>query len=133
WSENVVTRPDLVDQLGAFQAMVANEKDYIATRVAHKLNLRGPAISIHSACSTSLVAIAMAMRSIQQGECDLALAGGGALTVPIRSGHLYQEGGMLSSDRGTPTLDAPPTRPPFSARPGMGGRARAAGRRRRRR
>ncbi|HEY8209099.1 MAG TPA: amino acid adenylation domain-containing protein, partial [Myxococcaceae bacterium] len=114
WSENVVTRPDLVDQLGAFQAMVANEKDYIATRVAHKLNLRGPAISIHSACSTSLVATAMAFRSIQQGECDLALAGGVALTVPIRSGHLYQEGGMLSSDGSTRTFDASSTGTVFS-------------------
>ncbi|HVE84324.1 MAG TPA: amino acid adenylation domain-containing protein, partial [Myxococcales bacterium] len=106
WSENVITRPDLVEQLGAFQAMVANEKDYIATRVAHKLDLRGPAISIHSGCSTSLVAAAMAFRSVQQGECDLALAGGVALTVPVKSGHLYQEGGMLSADGSTRAFDA---------------------------
>ncbi len=106
WSENVVTRPDLIEQLGAFQAMVANEKDYIATRVAHRLDLTGPAISVHTACSTSLVAIAQAFRSIQLGECDLALAGGVSITVPVNSGHLYNEGSMLSNDGRTRTFDA---------------------------
>jgi len=106
WSENVVTRPDLVEQLGAFQAMVANEKDYIATRVAHRLDLTGPAISVHTACSTSLVAIAQAFRSVQLGECDLALAGGVSITVPVKSGHLYNEGSMLSNDGRTRTFDA---------------------------
>jgi amino acid adenylation domain-containing protein len=106
WSENVVTRPDLVESLGGFQAMVANEKDYIATRVAHRLDLMGPAISVHSACSTSLVAIAMAFRSVQLGECDLALAGGVAITVPVNSGHLYNEGSMLSNDGRTRSFDA---------------------------
>ncbi|MBK7862454.1 MAG: amino acid adenylation domain-containing protein [Archangiaceae bacterium] len=106
WSENVITRPDLIEQLGAFQAMVANEKDYIATRVAHRLDLRGPAISVHTACSTSLVAIAQAFRSVQLGECDLALAGGVSITVPVKSGHLYNEGSMLSNDGRTRSFDA---------------------------
>ncbi len=98
WSENVVTRPDLVEAVGAFQAMVANEKDYVATRIAHKLDLKGPAISIHTACSTSLVAVAQAVRSLRAGECDLALAGGVSITVPVCSGYLHQEGAMLSKD-----------------------------------
>jgi amino acid adenylation domain-containing protein len=106
WTENVVKRQDLIDAFGAFQAMIANEKDYVATRIAHKLDLTGPAISIHTACSTSLVAIAQAVRSLRAGECDLALAGGVALTVPIRSGYLHQEGGMLSNDGHTRSFDA---------------------------
>jgi amino acid adenylation domain-containing protein len=106
WSENVVHHKDAIEALGAFQAMVANEKDYIATRVAHRLDLTGPAISVHTACSTSLVAIAQAFRSVQLGECDLALAGGVAITVPINSGHLYNEGSMLSNDGRTRTFDA---------------------------
>ena len=56
--------------------MLGNEKDYIATRVAHKLNLTGPAISVHTACSTSLVAICQAVDSLRAGQCDMALAGG---------------------------------------------------------
>jgi amino acid adenylation domain-containing protein len=106
WSENVVQHPEAIEALGAFQAMVANEKDYIATRVAHRLNLTGPAISVHTACSTSLVAIAQAFRSVQLGECDLALAGGVSITVPVNSGHLYNEGSMLSNDGHTRTFDA---------------------------
>ena len=51
-------QPELIERVGEFQVMLANEKDYIATRVAHKLNLTGPAVSVHTACSTSLVAVA---------------------------------------------------------------------------
>jgi amino acid adenylation domain-containing protein len=105
WSENVVTRPDLVQAIGAFQAMVANEKDYVATRIAHKLDLTGPALSIHTACSTSLVAIVQATRSLRAGECDMALAGGVSITVPVHSGHVYQEGAMLSDDGHTRSFD----------------------------
>ena len=53
-----------MDKVGAFNVMLDNEKDFIATRVAHKLNLSGPAISVHTACSTSLVAICQAMVNV---------------------------------------------------------------------
>ena len=57
-----------IDRLGGFRtAMVASEKDYVATRVAHKLDLTGPALSIHTACSTSLVAIVVLMIMRPQG------------------------------------------------------------------
>lgn len=106
YSENVITRPDLIAEIGEFQVMVANEKDYVATRLSHRLDLTGPSLSIHTACSTSLVAIAQAARSLELGECDLALAGGVSITVPVKSGHLYQEGAMLSADGHTRTFDA---------------------------
>ena len=105
WSENVVTRPDLVESLGAFQAMLGHEKDYVASRIAHKLDLTGPAVSVHTACSTSLVAICQAVRSLRARECDLALAGGVSLTVPTMSGYTYQEGAMLSNDGHTRSFD----------------------------
>ena len=100
------TRPDLIEKLGEFQVMLANEKDYIATRVANKLNLTGPAVSVHTACSTSLVAIAQAVVSLRAGQCDMALAGGASITCPPRSGYLYQEGAMLSPDGHTRSFDA---------------------------
>ncbi|GJG89205.1 hypothetical protein tb265_43860 [Gemmatimonadetes bacterium T265] len=99
-------RPDVVEQFGAFNAMLLNEKDYVATRAAHRLGLTGPALSIHTACSTSLVTICQAVMSLRAGQCDLALAGGVSLTVPTTSGHLYQEGGMLSPDGRTRPFDA---------------------------
>ncbi|MFT3761943.1 MAG: amino acid adenylation domain-containing protein [Pseudoxanthomonas sp.] len=114
YQRNVLAHPDLVDKLGAFQVMLGNEKDYIATRVAHKLNLTGPAISVHTACSTSLVAIAQAIDSLRGGRCGMALAGGIAVTCPVNSGHLYQEGGMLSADGSTRSFDADATGTVFS-------------------
>jgi amino acid adenylation domain-containing protein len=107
-------RPEIVEQFGAFNAMLLNEKDYVATRAAHKLGLTGPALSIHTACSTSLVTICQAVQSLRAGQCDLALAGGVSLTLPTNSGYLYQEGSMLSVDGSTRTFDAQATGTVFS-------------------
>lgn len=103
---NVFPNRDLVESVGSFQVMTYNEKDYIASRTAYELNLKGPAVSVYSACSTSLLAIAKATESIRLGQCDMALAGGVAITVPIRSGHVYQEGAMLSRDGHCRSFDA---------------------------
>jgi amino acid adenylation domain-containing protein len=105
WHHHVQAHPDLVDKLGAFQVMLDNEKDFIATRVAHKLDLTGPAISMYTGCSTSLVAVSQAVDSLRAGHCDMALAGGIAITCPPRSGYLHQEGAMLSPDGHTRTFD----------------------------
>ncbi|MFC4526773.1 amino acid adenylation domain-containing protein [Dyella halodurans] len=106
FQRHLSSRPDLIEKLGAFQVMLGNEKDYLATRVAHKLNLTGPAISMNTACSTSLVAICQATAALRAGQCDMALAGGSSITCPPRSGYLSQEGSMLSPDGHTRTFDA---------------------------
>lgn len=81
---------------GAFAAMLANDKDYLATRVAFKLGLTGPAMDIQTACSSSAVALIQAVMSLRSGQCEAALAGGVAITVPMKSGYLANDGGMLS-------------------------------------
>ncbi|MBK6882785.1 MAG: amino acid adenylation domain-containing protein [Flavobacteriales bacterium] len=106
FTRNVIGHPELIEQVGDFQVMTGNEKDYIATRLAFEFDLRGPALSIHTACSTSLVAIAQAFKALRDGECDMALAGGIALTVPFNSGIVYNDGGMYSPDGSTRTFDA---------------------------
>ncbi len=106
YQKHVLYHPDRIEKLGEFQVMLANEKDYIATRVASRLNLTGPAVSVHTACSTSLVAIAQAFAALRSHQCDMALAGGVAITCPPRSGYLYQEGAMLSPDGRTRPFDA---------------------------
>jgi amino acid adenylation domain-containing protein len=106
FQKHLLSRPDLIDKLGAFQVMLANEKDFFATRVAHRLNLTGPAISINTACSTSLVAIAQAVDALRAGRCEMALAGGVSIHCPPRSGYLAQEGTMLSPDGHTRSFDA---------------------------
>lgn len=98
YKNNVLENKEVLSQVGEFQANTLNEKDYISTRTAYHLNLKGPAVSVHSACSTSLLAIAEAVESIRSGQCDVALAGGSSITSPINSGHLYQEGSMFSPD-----------------------------------
>jgi amino acid adenylation domain-containing protein len=95
---NALQRKDLVDKVGSYQVMTHNEKDYVATRTSFTLDLKGPAVSVHSACSTSLLAVAQAVQSLRDGNCDMALAGGVSVTAPIKSGHIYQEGAMLSKD-----------------------------------
>jgi acyl transferase domain-containing protein/glutamate-1-semialdehyde aminotransferase len=106
FQRHVSTRPDLVETVGEFQVMLANEKDYITTRVANRLNLTGPAVSVHTACSTSLVAVANAFHALRTGQCYMALAGGASVTCPPRSGYLYNEGSMLSPDGHTRSFDA---------------------------
>ncbi|CAH0354925.1 non-ribosomal peptide synthetase/type I polyketide synthase [Aquabacterium sp. CECT 9606] len=98
--------PELIQRYGEFATMLASEKDYVATRAANRLNLRGPAVSIHTACSTSLVAITQAWHALAQGQCDVALAGGVTLVVPQISGYLYVEGSMESADGRCRPFDA---------------------------
>ena len=114
YHRNVLSRPDVLELLGDFQAMAANEKDYVATRVAHKLNLHGPATSIHTACSTSLVAIAEAYYALKAGRCHVALAGGASVQSPVAAGHRYDEGGILSADGHCRAFDAEATGTVFS-------------------
>ena len=106
YQNNIPRHKKLIDQVGAFQVMTLNEKDYIASRTAYQLNLKGPAVSVYSACSTSLLAISQAVQSIRSGQCEVALAGGASITTPINSGHLYQEGAMLSQDGHCRSFDA---------------------------
>lgn len=114
FQRHLAHRPDLIAKLGDFQVMVNNEKDYIATHVAHKLNLTGPAVSTHTACSTSLVAICQAVDSLRAGHCDMALAGAASATCPPRSGYRHIEGAMLSRDGHTRTFDRDATGTVFS-------------------
>ena len=94
------------DPLNSYQLMIGSDKDYLATRVAYKLNLRGPAVNVQTACSTSLVAVHMACQSLLNGECDMALAGGVSIHIPQKAGHLYQEGMILSPDGHCRAFDA---------------------------
>lgn len=79
-------------------AMLANDKDFLATRVSYKLNLTGPSVVVQSACSSSLVAMHQACHSLLAGEADLQIAGGVSIRVPEPSGYLYREGMINSAD-----------------------------------
>lgn len=81
-----------------YRLLLGSKNDYLATRVAHKLDLRGPALTIQTACSTSLVATHLARESLLRGESDIALAGGASVSVPLKHGYKYQQGLIVSPD-----------------------------------
>nr|WP_322712410.1 polyketide synthase [Nostoc sp. ChiSLP03a]MDZ8213672.1 beta-ketoacyl synthase N-terminal-like domain-containing protein [Nostoc sp. ChiSLP03a] len=81
-------------------------KDFLTTNVSYKLNLKGPSIGIQTYCSTSLVALHLACKSLLDEECDIALAGGVTIIVPQKSGYLYEEDGILSPDGHCRAFDA---------------------------
>ncbi|MDP9079352.1 MAG: amino acid adenylation domain-containing protein [Bacteroidota bacterium] len=114
YTHNVLSHPAKVDQYGHFNVRTLNEKDYIATRTAYQLDLKGPAVAVHSACSTSSLAIAQAVSSIRCGQCDIALAGAVSVTSPIKSGHFYEEGSIMSKDGHCRPFDAEATGTVFS-------------------
>ncbi|MEL7146430.1 MAG: type I polyketide synthase, partial [Bacteroidota bacterium] len=95
--------PNLYWSMGTYLSNSKNfgdyaNKDMLSTRVAYKLDLKGPALTTFTACSTSLVTIHQACRSLLGGECDMALAGGISIDLPEKNGYVYQEGMILSKD-----------------------------------
>lgn len=103
---NLYSNRNLIESLDPFQLLISSDKDYLTTRVSYKLGLSGPSITVQTACSTSLVAVHLACQSLLSGECDMALAGGVSVTVPQRSGYIYQEGSFLSPDGHCRAFDA---------------------------
>jgi phthiocerol/phenolphthiocerol synthesis type-I polyketide synthase E len=93
-------------QMGAHPALLGNDKDFLATRISYKLNLRGPSVAVQSACSTSLVAVCQACQNLLTFQCDLALAGGVSITFPQRRGYVYEEGSIVSKDGRCRPFDA---------------------------
>ncbi|MGW2722339.1 amino acid adenylation domain-containing protein [Streptomyces sp. NPDC001492] len=102
---NLLPNGDLVARVGEFQTSLGNDKDFVPTRISFKLDLRGPSVSVQTGCSTSLVAVHTACQSLNNGECDVALAGG-ATVIPQRRGHLHEKGGIKSSDGHCRAFDA---------------------------
>lgn len=103
---NLLSNPEHRKLAGDFLVFTGNDKDFLTTRVSYKLNLKGPSIAVQTACSTSLVAVAMACDSLLAHQCDMALAGGVAIRVPQKSGYVYQEGQIFSRDGHTRSFDA---------------------------
>ncbi|WP_165423156.1 non-ribosomal peptide synthetase/type I polyketide synthase [Ktedonosporobacter rubrisoli] len=103
---NLYHHKEQIKKVGMYQILLANNHDFLSTRLAYKLNLRGPAVTVQTACSTSLVAIHQACQSLLQGECELALAGGVSIQAPLKEGYLYQPGEIMSPDGHARAFDA---------------------------
>ena len=98
--------PSLLKTMGGLSVFTSNEKDYLATRVAYKLNLRGPCVTLQTACSTSLVGIVFACQSLLNRRADMAMAGGVTIQPLEVGGYYYNEGGIVSPDGHNRSFDA---------------------------
>lgn len=96
---NICSNPGLVEDTGMFLLRhTGNDKDFLATRVSHILDLKGPSVNVQTACSTSLVAVHYACQALLNGEVDMALAGGVTVELPQGRGYMFTEGEILSPD-----------------------------------
>ncbi len=106
YENNLVSNPDKIKSFGSLQTTINNDRDHVATLLSYKLDLKGPSLTVQTACSTSLVAVHLACQSLLNGECSMALAGGSVVVLPLKAGYLYQEGGIMSPDGHCRPFDA---------------------------
>ena len=89
-----------------YSILLGNDKDFLSTRVSHKLNLRGPSMTVLAACSGSGAALHQARLALLNGDCDMALVGGGRIMSPHKVGYHYVDGNVLSADGRVHAFDA---------------------------
>jgi amino acid adenylation domain-containing protein len=95
---------------GSEQFSASNlNSNFFSTLISYKLNLKGSSVTVQTACSTSLVAVHIACRSLLTGEVDMALAGGITVSIPQKTGYIYEEGMILSVDGHCRAFDAEAT------------------------
>ncbi|MET0396200.1 MAG: amino acid adenylation domain-containing protein [Longimicrobiaceae bacterium] len=96
---------EVVSAVGGMRLALANEKDHLAPGISYRLNLRGPSLTVQTACSTALVSVHLACQSLISHECDMALAGGASVLLP-RRGYVYTPDGISSPDGRCRAFDA---------------------------
>jgi amino acid adenylation domain-containing protein len=106
FTHSLIYHSELLESLGSYQTMLATDKEYAVTRAAFALGLHGPCVNVQTACSTSGVAIHLACQSILNGECDMALAGGARIRVPLRAGYIHEPDGIPSPEGRCYAFDA---------------------------
>lgn len=102
---NLLSNEDLLASEGALQLRILNDKDFLVSLVAYKLNLKGPSVTVQTACSTSLVAVNLACMNLLNYQCDIALAAGVSINAQNKSGYFRQEG-VYSADGHCRPFDA---------------------------
>ncbi|MCO6007733.1 amino acid adenylation domain-containing protein [Actinoallomurus purpureus] len=91
------TRPGGLDLADSMLATFGAEPDFLASRVAYRLGLTGPAVGVRTACSTSLVAVHLAVQALRGGDADLALVGAASVALPQDAGYVHHPESVLSA------------------------------------
>lgn len=86
--------------------LINSDKDFLSTRISYKLNLKGPSLTIQTACSSSMVAVHLARQSLLNEESDMVLAGAISVRIPHRAGYFCDAGGVVSPDGRVRAFDA---------------------------
>jgi amino acid adenylation domain-containing protein len=99
--------------------LLLSNKDFVSARVSYKLNLKGPVYAIVTGCSTAMTSIHLACRSLLNGECDMAMAGGVYVHTFSPMGCIYEEGSLFSRDGHLRAFDARASGTVFSSGVGI--------------
>ncbi|WP_016699344.1 polyketide synthase, partial [Actinoalloteichus spitiensis] len=103
---HVLASPEVMDTITRGQYAMGTAPDSLCMVVSYRLGLDGPVFSVQSSCSTSLVAVHVAVQSLLTQECDTALAGASRIEEPVPEGYLFEEGSLTSPDGIVRSLDA---------------------------
>ena len=82
-----------------------NAHSVLPNRISYLLNLRGPSEPVDTACSSALVALHRAVKSIHDGDCDMAIAGGVNVLLSPSAFIAFSQAGMLARDGRCKTFD----------------------------
>jgi acyl transferase domain-containing protein len=93
----------------ALLASMGTDPSFFATRVSYKLGLRGPSMTVQTACSSSLMAVHLAIRALRQGECPVAVAAGVSVQAERVGAYQHFDGSIMSADGHCRPFDAEAT------------------------
>jgi phthiocerol/phenolphthiocerol synthesis type-I polyketide synthase E len=82
-----------------YERDLAGSPDFAATRVSYRLGLRGESMTVQTGCSSSLVAVHLAVQSLLSGQSDVAIAGGASFQADQSTGYGVEDG-MITSPTG---------------------------------
>ncbi|MEH2172819.1 SDR family NAD(P)-dependent oxidoreductase [Nostoc sp.] len=91
---------------GNTYSATGNALSIAANRISYLLDLRGPSWAVDTACSSSLVAVHQACQSLNQGECQMAIAGGVNLILTPQLAIAFAQANMMARDGRCKTFDA---------------------------
>jgi acyl transferase domain-containing protein/SAM-dependent methyltransferase/acyl carrier protein len=102
YGRSLLSHPELIDAYFS----PGNSFSVASGRLAYFLGTHGPAVSVDTACSASLVALHLACQGLRAGECDLALVGGVNLILTPELNVNFSKAGMMARDGRCKTFDA---------------------------
>lgn len=96
--QTLLSGPDAAALPDGFQMALHHEKDFLATKIAYHLSLTGPALTVQTACSSSLAGLHLAAGLLRQGDADAMLVGGVLIDPSLSDGYTYRPNHIFSQD-----------------------------------